>query len=323
MQFWSKHVSPSHLLHLASYRWVESQSTQIQFLLVKIKLEYALQEDLWIPIKQLKNASSWSTPELNQSDTHCRFCALSTKGFAVQEFSCLTSQVHWADGDVNVEHKGEPWSESLLLATVVGSSLEEEDQRQKLSYFCLPCSPFLSLLCSGTEALGSCSSCAEWELRSSTLAQISPCVWRDMDRRGTGTVWVWLCRVCPGWSLSLVTAPGIIRVTLYWKDPWGRTSTLEPQVLPKPAAALQTLANSLHRTTVGKCKIHLPRFNPLHLSFPHSRAVTSTSNSFPQAAEFMELCIENLMQKWAWCSASLRWGFSFGILIKAFATANV
>lgn len=69
------------------------------------------------------------------------------------------------------------------------------------------------------------------------------------------------------------------------KTPEEGWSTLEPQVLPKAAASLQILATLLHITTVRKCKIHLPRFNRLHLSSSHSRAVTSTSNSFPQAAD--------------------------------------
>jgi len=60
-------------------------------------------------------------------------------------------------------------------------------------------------------------------------------------------------------------------------------------ILPEPAASLQILATLLHITTERKCKIHLSRFNYLHLSFPsNSSAIIQANNSLPQAAEFMD-----------------------------------
>lgn len=253
--------------------------------------------------KQLENASSWSTLEWH---------TLQSVSPAPRALLCRCSPVSLLR---NTELMGMWTSNTKESHGLRGSCLAQlwEDHwriRDKSSAVTVcPVPHFCS--CSGAEALGSCSSCAEWESCSSALAQISPCRPRvgSMDRRGPGAV----CR------LTLQCVPKLESLSGYssrnhqshtqLERPLRKDgTTLEPQVLPKPAASLQTLAPLLHITTVRKCKIHPPRFNPFHLSFPHSRALTSTSNSCPQAAEFMELCIESLMQKWAWCSESLRWG---------------
>lgn len=158
--------------------------------------------------------SSWrmSVPGPHQRVTKVPHIAESVSS-APRALLCRSSPVsllkHWADGDVNVEHKGEPWSERLLLCPSYRKFIGGTASEAKAQLLLSACSPFLLLLCSGTEALGSCSSCAEWELCSSALAQISPCIWRPgvggMGRRGTGA----LC------SLTLQSVPKLKSLSSY------------------------------------------------------------------------------------------------------------
>lgn len=177
--------------------------------------------------------------------------------------------------------------------------------------------------CSGAEALGSCSSCAEWESCSSALAQISPCRPRvgSMDRRGPGAV----CR------LTLQCVPKLESLSGYssrnhqshtqLERPLRKDgTTLEPQVLPKPAASLQTLAPLLHITTVRKCNPDLILCIWAFLTPGHwqAQAILVHRQLSSWSCVLKVSCKSELDALNPWDEA-----FSFSILIKAFATANV
>lgn len=162
---------------------------------------------------------------------------------------------------------------------------------RKLSSW-LPCSPLLFLLCSGIEALGSVL--RHWLLALLQLGWVKilllhPGSDQSLDLWPQAGAWVGGTRaVC---SLTLQAAPKLKSLSSYSSQESLEHTQLESPLRKdgaplnhrhfKDAASLQTSATLLHTTAVRKCKIHLPRFNPLHLSFPRSRAVTSTRNSFP------------------------------------------
>lgn len=250
--------------------------------------------------------SSWrmSVPGLHQSLTKVTHVAESVSS-APRVLLCRCSPVSLLSAGTLRWWRCESWTERRAVVweapacPSLGSSLEEQDQRgRKLSSLLSALFPIsVPAVCSGTEALGSCSSWAEWESRSSGSAEISHWIWRPgvrgMDGRGPRAVCSLTLQCVPRLkSLSSYSSQESLDSHSTGKTPEEGWSTLEPQVLPKAAVSLQILATLLHITTVRKCEIHLPRFNRLHLSSSHSRAATSTSNSFPQAAEFVESCIE-------------------------------
>lgn len=188
-----------------------------------------LQEYPWMSIKQQGNVSSWSTPELNQSDKHWRVCVHSTKGFAVQVFSCLTSQCR------NTELR-EMWilnrKESHALRGSCLPQFWEVHWRSRIreaqssAHYCLPCSPSLFLLCAQELRLLAAVPAELSETRAPRLGS-DQCLdlktWsRGMDGRGTREVCSLTLQCVPKVeSLSSYSSQQSLD-TLNWKDSWGR-----------------------------------------------------------------------------------------------------
>lgn len=101
---------------------------------------------------------------------------------------------------------------------------------------------------------------------------------------------VWLLSVCLSNSVCLATANR--RLTINWKDPWGRMEYVA--AIPTfQACFFPTNLSYLTPYKYWKKMQDLSRFDHLHLSFSsNSTVVIQASSSLPQAAEFMKLCIE-------------------------------